>query len=256
MEIRGKETIYENAIIRKIMQLPRGTFREIQKKKKTEDLLTELERGRFSGICSISCPDGISTLVLKSGKCILAEYTTFKGDAALEFLHQALAGEDVDAALSTLDEAQIQLSMEFNKPERITKTGRVPPASQKTVHLPPVPPAHQSVVKKTGTAPEQNLSPTKEEAPTLVAHSPESTPRTFAAPKNAIKGSPTAPIKAAAVPVKKEQEIPATETTQTDFENDLDTLNSMNLDQMSDKMRDECKTMVKHLRLDHLMDKD
>lgn len=149
MEIRGKETIYENAIIRKIMQLPRGTFREIQKKKKTEDLLTELERGRFSGICSISCPDGISTLVLKSGKCILAEYTTFKGDAALEFLHQALAGEDVDAALSTLDEAQIQLSMEFNKPERITKTGRVPPASQKTVHLPPVPPAHQSVVKKT-----------------------------------------------------------------------------------------------------------
>ncbi len=106
------------------MQLPRGTFREIQKNQKTGDLLKELERGRFSGICSISCRDSISTLVLKSGTCILAEYNTFKGDAALEGLLQALTGEEIDAALSTLDEAQIQLSLEFNKSERITKTGR------------------------------------------------------------------------------------------------------------------------------------
>ena len=97
------------------MQLPRGTFREIQKNQKTGVLLEELERGRFSGICSISCRDGVSTLVLKSGKCILAEYKTFKGDAALESLIQAIADDDIDAALSTLDEAQIQLSLEFNK---------------------------------------------------------------------------------------------------------------------------------------------
>jgi hypothetical protein len=30
----------------------------------------------------------------------------------------------------------------------------------------------------------------------------------------------------------------------------------MNLDQVKSKIRDECKTMVKHLKLDHLMDKD
>ncbi|MFY9749186.1 MAG: hypothetical protein WAJ89_01010, partial [Methanoregula sp.] len=57
-------------------------------------------------------------------------------------------------------------------------------------------------------------------------------------------------------PGPKEPEAPVKETGKTDFENDLDTLNSMNLDQVTDKIRDECKTMVKHLRLDHLMDKD
>ena len=130
-----------------------------RRKRKPKTSLLNWSGGGSPGSAASHARMASAHSVLKSGKCILAEYTTFKGDAALEFLHQALAGEDVDAALSTLDEAQIQLSMEFNKPERITKTGRVPPASQKTVHLPPVPPAHQSVVKKTGTAPEQIRPP-------------------------------------------------------------------------------------------------
>ncbi|MFY9982297.1 MAG: hypothetical protein WAK75_06995, partial [Methanoregula sp.] len=113
------------------MQLPRGTFREIQKNQKAGDLLAELERSRFSGICSISCREGICTLVLKSGKCILAEYTTSKGDAALESLLMSNAGEAIDAALSTLDEAQIQLSLEFNKSEKVIKAPREPPPPQK-----------------------------------------------------------------------------------------------------------------------------
>ena len=86
--------------------------------------------------------------MLKSGTCILAEYNTFKGDAALEALLQALADDDIDAALSTLDEAQIQLSLEFNKSERITKTGRTSPAPQKPASQ-PVHPAHRAMEIKT-----------------------------------------------------------------------------------------------------------
>jgi hypothetical protein len=236
------------------MQLPRGTFREIQKNQKTGDLLAELERSRFSGICSISCRDGISTLVLKLGKCILAEYNTFKGDAALENLLASLEGEIVDAALSTMDEAQIQLSLEFNKSERVVRASRGPPAPQKAVHPPPSPDSHV-LAKKTSQTQGENPSPPSVEVSKLVARSPEKTPRTLAGPKNPVSAPPPS-LRAEKTLVQKEPEAPIKDTGKTDFESDLDTLNSMNLDQVTDKIRDECKTMVKHLRLDHLMDKD
>ncbi len=133
-------------IIKEIMQLPRGTFREIQKNKKTKDLLSELEGGRFSGICSISGQDSICTLVMKSGKCILAEYNALKGDAAVEELFNSLSGGNVDAALSTLDEPQIQLSLEFNKAERIVKTTHILPVQKPS----PVPPVQREIAKETG----------------------------------------------------------------------------------------------------------
>jgi len=253
-DIREKETIYKHAIIRIIMQLPRGTFREIKKNQKTGEVIHELERGRFSGICSISCRDGVSTLVLKSGRCILAEYNTFKGDAALEGLLHAHAEEDIDAALSTLDETQLQLSLDYNKAEQIVKTGRTSPASQKPMNL-PVHPTHHAMEKKTGPTPGTNLSPRHKNVSPLAAQPQTMTPPPFAGPKipvNRPKGS----IKAASAPVPKEAEIPASDTAQTGLERDLDTIDSMNLEQVTDKIRDDCKTMVKHLHLDHLMDRD
>ena len=236
------------------MQLPRGTFREIQKNQKAGDLLVELERSRFSGICSISCREGVCTLVLKSGKCILAEYTTSKGDAALEGLLMSNSGEAIDAALSTLDEAQIQLSLEFNKSERVVKAPRGPPPPQKAVHH-PAPAAPHVMAKKTSPSQGANPAPPSEEVSKLVARSPEKTPRPLAGPKNPVTVPPPS-FREEKRTAPKEPEAPVKETGKTDFENDLDTLNSMNLDQVTDKIRDECKTMVKHLRLDHLMDKD
>ncbi len=196
------------------MQLPRGTFREIKKNQKTGDVLTELEQGRFSGICSISCQDGVSTLVLKSGKCILAEYETFKGDAALERLLHALADEDIDAALSTMDEAQIQISLEFNKAERIIKTRRTSPASQKPVNQ-PVHLAQRTITKKPGQTQETNLSPPQETLSSLAAQPQKMTPRPLADSKNPINGPP-ASIRTATAPVQKEPEIPASDNVQTD----------------------------------------
>ena len=57
-----------------MMQLPRGTFREIRKNTTIEDVLKELERTTFSGICSLSSDQGTGTLVYHSGTCILAKF--------------------------------------------------------------------------------------------------------------------------------------------------------------------------------------
>ena len=221
--------------IRQIMQLPRGTFREIKKNKNAGAVLEELERGRFSGICSISCRDHVSTLVLKSGKCILAEYETFKGDTALEHLLHALTDENIDTALSTLNEAQIQLALEFNPASRIKKTGQTLSISRKpgnaAGHV-----TQRPVVKKTSQTPPETNAPSP------------------AAPKNPVKETSKS-SGAAPAPVPKEDEIQPGGTLDDDSEIDLETLDSLNIDQMTDKIRDECKTMVKDLHLDHLMDK-
>lgn len=39
------------------------------------------------------------------------------------------------------------------------------------------------------------------------------------------------------------------------FENDLDTFDSMDIDNVTDKIRTDCKTMIKQLHLDHLMER-
>jgi len=249
-----KETIYWNAIIRKIMQLPRGTFREIRKNQKITEILSELERTRFSGICSVSRRDGIGTIVLKAGKCILAEDNTSKGDAALETLLGPAADEAVDVALSTLDEAQVQLSLEFNKSEKVLKNPHAPPLPRKTV--PPTEPLSPRVpASKAGQRPASQPSPPADEVPTLVTRSSEKKPHHLAGPKSPVSVPPST-LMDKIPPARKEPEPPAKEQGKTEFENDLDTLDAMNLDQVTDKIRDDCKTMVKHLRLDHLMDKD
>jgi len=241
-------------IIREIMQLPRGTFREIKKHQKTRDLLEELERVRFSGICSISYRGKVSTIVLKSGKCILVEFEMFKGDAAFECLSHAIADKEIDAALSTLDEAQIQLSLEFNTAEQIKKTDRSATASQRPVHQPghPVPPV---IIKNTGMPTGTNLPLSGENFSTPAKRPPEIMPRPLTGKKEPA-GNPPELMGSATAPASNEREILANDTAPTDFENDLDMLDSMNLNQMTDKIREDCKNVVKQLHLDHLMDRE
>ena len=242
------------------MQLPRGTFREIQKCRKTREIFVELERSRFSGICSISCPDGICTLVFHAGKSILAEYNSAKGDAALKTLLTSVNEKEVDAALSTLDEAQIRLSLEFNKNEKVhaTHPARSP---EKAVHsaVPPVPPAPTVPAKSSTPSPAAGSPVHGSDVARLMARQAEKTHRPpLAGPRNPIAGPPPL-IRTEKPSVQKELAEPSPqvqEKEETSFESDLDTLDSMNLDQVKSKIRDECKVMVKHLRLDHLMDKD
>ena len=268
------------------MQLPRGTFREIQKHQKTGDVLEELARGRFSGICSISCRDGISTLVLKSGKCILAEYNSFKGDAALEELLNAIANEDIDAALSTLDEAQIQLSLEFNKACRIIKEGKIGQSPQAPAPLPRQEPhetaRHEPAKKPPAaahfTAPVLPVKTVPKPAPSQSA--PAAPVRSTAVP---LKAPPVPDHKPIPVPThgepatKPASQIPPSQRTPvpkaepprgtpgadqpapdqgaTSFDSDIDTFDTMDLENVTDKIRNDCKTMIKQLHLEHLMER-
>ena len=131
------------------MQLPRGTFREIRKNVAIESLLHDLEGERFSGVANISSQSLTGTLVFKTGKCILVKIQNSRGDAGLGELQKA-GNEEVDAALSLLGDAQIELALEFNKPCRILKPVKQVPAPAscpcRTVCLPcstPGPPWHR-----------------------------------------------------------------------------------------------------------------
>ena len=240
------------------MQLPRGTFREIQKNQKACEILGGLERNRFSGICSISCPDGICTLVFNTGKCILAEYNASRGDAAVESLFTTVAEGGVDAALSTMDETQIRLSLEFNKSEKVIRDPRPPRVPEKTAPQPaqPVPHPIRVLAKKADPAPATGSPPPGSEVTRLITRPQVKTPRPpLAGPRNPVTVPPSS-LREEKAPAEKEHAPSAKENTKTSLESDMDTLDAMNLDQMKSKIRDECKTMVKHLRLDHLMDKD
>jgi hypothetical protein len=244
------------------MQLPRGTFREIRKSVVIESLLQELDGERFSGVANISSPSRSGTLVFKGGKCILVKGQNSRGDAAWDEVQNA-GNEEVDAALSLLGDAQIELALEFNKPFRILKPLKQAPAPAS--HRPPAPSASQhpraAMAQKTGTpvaplkpapkpAPTHHHVPAPQSAPPAAVHTPPPHPLPKAAP------SPQMPSFRHEEPQKNEpEELPEKDHENTSFETDLDTFDTMDFDNVTDKIRTDCKTMIKQLHLDHLMER-
>lgn len=253
------------------MQLPRGTFREIRKSETIGNILTELERTKFSGICSISSGAGTGTLVLKGGKCILIKFNGKSGDAGWDELQKNL-DEEVDAALSSLDEAQVQLSLEFNKICRLVKGGK--PAQEPAESHRPAPPLHEPVRKP--APPVQPASPVtaarpapRPAAPAAPVHRPvppvQPRPATEPQPQkpSAIFQRPAMPAPPAqqAPRQSEEKRAPPAENAPdaggagSSFEKDIDTFDTMDLDNVTDKIRNDCKTMIKQLHLEHLMER-
>jgi hypothetical protein len=239
------------------MQLPRGTFREIRKGDTIDSILLDLERSKFSGISSISFPAGTGTLVLKSGKCILVKFLGKSGDAGWEELQKNHA-EEVDAALSSLDEAQIQLSLEFNKACRLIKGGKSTPEPARPVTHPAYEPARKPAPPVHATPPIAAPKPVSRPAPPIQpppAPEPKG-PSLFQRPAMPAPPAPSAPVQ----PAKERADEPAggqdkTENAGTSFESDIDTFDTMDLDNVTDKIRNDCKTMIKQLHLDHLMER-
>jgi hypothetical protein len=249
------------------MQLPRGTFLSIKRSTKVGDLLAELHDMKFTGICSISSGNAIGTVVFKSGKRILAQYKDITGDAASEEL-QKIITEKVDASLSTLNEAQIQLSLEFNKTCLIAKSGKTENIS---LHEIPVP--SQNAIKK----PLLNI-------PLQVPVSAGKTPERPIIPQAIIVNRPVQPepVRASEIPKiisdahlkkahkpltaqqksqiyshileeKKPEDTPLlADTDSSSFEKDIETFETMDVDTITDKIRGECKTLIKQLHLEHL----
>jgi hypothetical protein len=242
------------------MQLPRGTFREIKKGIPVSALLEGLEKTGFSGLCSLSYEGSTGTLVFKSGKCILADFMGHHGDAAWDELH-TIVQNDVDAALSSLDEAQIQLSIEFNKSARIVKSGS---SAAKSAHHPPVhapaEPQKKPVASHPPTLPQQPVKAPPRTAAPASSHIPERAP--VHRPEVVVSHKPPAvqPAPATSLPAQPTrktgpEENPPEEQDSNSFDQDIDTFDSMDLENVTDKIRSDCKTMIKQLHLEHLMER-
>jgi hypothetical protein len=261
------------------MQLPRGTFREIKKNETTESILLEIERTRFSGICSISSGSNMGTLVFRGGKCILVKFLSKSGDAGWDEVQNILTDE-VDAALSSLDEPQIQLALEFNKACKIVRGGKIGESQQAPAPLPRhehyetvrsepsrKPPAvsHFAAPAKTATKPAapvglrpnapQKMSPVPEHKPLAVpAHTTHT--GSVTKPASQIPPSQRAPAPKAESPhATREESQPPTGQDATSFDSDIDTIDTMDLENVTDKIRNDCKTMIKQLHLEHLMER-
>jgi hypothetical protein len=269
------------------MQLPRGTFREIKKHTKFGVLFADLQQTRFSGICTLSFGKINGILVFKSGKRILAEYENHIGDAAWDEL-QKIGEETVDAALSTLDAPQIELSLEFNKSCRILNVGKGEPPPPSTIptsasvkksplhHVKPeedlavknnlIPAVSESTVANrsvhSGNSPAKVTS--KKAGQTSSAKTSHKYSAVVSPPS---KGYPERPEKKEST---KEERSSLAETKSLDFDKeietfkgmdteaisnfdrDIDTFETMDLETITNKIRIECKEIIKQLNLDHL----
>ena len=271
------------------MQLPRGTFREIRKKTKLEELFEELQQTRFSGICTISFGKANGIIVFTSGKRILAEYESSIGDAAWDEF-QKIVEERVDAALSTLDIPQIQLSIEFNKSCRLLKVGKAEQFSPSSItssqpHLENKSPLTHS--KTSGeVAVKNNLNPdimgsSASNRSVMVAkhrikEPSKKTDHTSASKISRKPSDATPPGSKGYVHREDEKGVhsdetsPLAEMNTSDFDKDIDTIETMNLEAissfdrdienfngidleiMTDKLRGDCKEILKQLNLEHL----
>jgi len=254
------------------MQLPRGTFLNIKRSIKVGDLLAELQDMKFTGICSISFGQAIGTIVFKSGKRILVQYKDILGDAASEEL-QKIIGEKVDASLSTLNEAQIQLSLEFNKTCLVVRGGKA-----ENISLNEIPVPNQNTIKKslfntpkqiqisTGKIPEKPSMPQTTTANKPVTIEPvraSGLPKIISdahLKKAAHKPVATVQQKSQIYPQISEEKKPEdaallqADTDASSFEKDIETFETMDVDAITNKIRGECETLIKQLNLEHLTD--
>jgi hypothetical protein len=271
------------------MQLPRGTFREIKKNTNLGELFEELQKIRFSGICTISFGKATGIIVFTSGKRILAEFESSIGDAAWDDL-QKIVEERVDAALSTLDITQIQLSVEFNKSCRLLKVGKAeqfpPPAI--TVSQPQLEkkspvihskPAVEVSVKNNLNPDIAEISSSNRSVMVAKHHIKEPSKKTDRTNTSKIsqKHSDAIPVVSKGYihgkdgkSTHSDETSPLPETNSSDFDKDIDTIETMNLDAissfdrdidnfdsmdletMTDKLRGDCKEILKQLNLEHL----
>lgn len=223
------------------MQLPRGTFREIRKKVILQDLLFELKETRFTGTCGIVAGPATGSFVFQNGVCILAKFHGQAGDAGIREMQQS-ARDAVDVILSTLDETQVKLALEFNpgciiltKALPVTGTSSPPPGSTSARGSPLVHPTASGD------------SPTPRPGRRVLITGEVPIPKQSAGPKRIVPRVVVHP------PLQK----PVTEPGENDddFESDIDALDSMDLDLVTSRIRSECKTLVRHLDLDHLLER-
>ncbi len=254
------------------MQLPRGTFLSIKRSKKVGDLFFELQEMKFTGVCTLSFKSMNGTVVFKQGKRILAQYMDTTGEVAWDEF-QKMSGEKVDSSLSTLTEAQIQLSLEFNKNCLVVRGGK----------------AEKPVIRDIQAPHPQTASPSPLNPPKQARSVPESSHQKPDIPKITPSGirSMAEPVRVPEPPKiisdtsfrtatqiaaiqlisqihtqkpdeKKPEDLSSQkeDSESSSFEEDIETFETMDVEAIRDKIRGECKTLIKDLNLEHLTENE
>lgn len=103
----------------KQMELPRGKFRALKRNTGLLFLIRDLRKEAFNGYCKIQSAEMIMILVFGKGTILLAACNDFAGDLALDEICSHKYSW-VDAMLHDLNDAQLQLALEFNPSWRVT----------------------------------------------------------------------------------------------------------------------------------------
>jgi hypothetical protein len=256
-----------------MMQLPRGTFREIRKSVAIESLLKELTGEKYTGVASISSPSLTGTLVFKAGNCILIKFRNNRGDTAMDELSKE-GGQVVDAVLSLLGDAQIDLALEFNRPFRILKSAKhapaqvshhaAPPAPRESprrapVQNPAAPAAPSRPPVKPGSLPHHVPAPAaapRAAVPPSLLHPPRVSRTASQVPPSQVPPPPRTASPGHEAGKKREAgELPKKDSDSSIFESDLDNFDIMDIENVTEKIRTDCKTMIKQLQLEHLLER-
>jgi hypothetical protein len=251
------------------MQLPRGTFLTIKRSTKFGDLFSELHEMKFTGVCTISYKAGNGTIVFKLGKRILAEFQNTTGDAAWDYF-QKIISEKADASLSTLSEAQIQLSLEFNKTCLVAKGIKTEKTAGPDKAVPP--PGRTPISPVTAPKQPETLSVKTHLKPNIPQFAPLPGPgtvhqvKTPQSPKiisdsqlRTATQLAESPIKTQMSLEKKGNDFPdlshdLEESESSSFEADIETFETMDVEAIRNKIHGECKSLIKELNLEHLTD--
>jgi hypothetical protein len=203
------------------MKLPRGTFHSIKKGILFRLLLDEMEKTKFTGFCTISYGTETCTLVLNSGIYILADFAKSEGDEAWQKM-QKMLDMKVDAGLTTLNAAQLQLTREFNPHATLPSFVRKSPTRQVRTGI-----INSGIRRKEDIPGSGVRGSTLENRKDQGPHEPE------------IKPAETHP-----------------EENGTNIDRDMEALDKMDIDEMAKKIRENFKVTIGNLDLDHLIENE
>lgn len=225
------------------MQLPRGKYRSIKKGVPLGEILDELIKSRFSGICLFSSDAMNGTVVFRNGVVILAKVKNHYGDPAW---HEAALLWDFicDAILSDLDNAQIQLALEFNEKAYVQDGTSHHAASRQKA-------ASDSLMQQPTKIPPDPQHTQKEREFVKILPVPPVAP---ASPADVKKKPAAEALFSAREPARQDVKAPQ-EPERSIAEKEMDNLDAMDLDDVTQKIRKDCKIILKQLQLDHLEEK-
>ncbi|HOT03325.1 MAG TPA: hypothetical protein PK069_04015 [Methanolinea sp.] len=222
------------------MQLPRGTFHSMKKGVELGSILEDLKKEHFSGTCSLVCGNQSFDLVYQEGLIMLASGEATCGDAAMGVIEKQ-RNVIADALLSALTPAQMKLTLEFNAGCRVQRR------SQAAQITPPAPSPGGQMSPGAGETPHTIIKPE------IIQENVKKTPEI----RVPVQESPAATTPSA--PARKNDaksvDIFAPDGDEyTMVDRDLQALDAMDLDTMSQKIRINCKQMIEKLHLEYLID--